>query len=531
MTGNNSEVRATVVDASGNMIVVGSFSGTIGFGATTLTCTGYRNAFVAKWSPASGSFIWAYRAGGIVNDEARAVAVSGNSIYIAGSFRSRTADFGAINLTNSSTTNISDYPSDLFVAKLTDAGTSASFEWVKQPAGTYAEECTGLAINGSQVYVTGNIYGTSPPGRPGQSGCNGCPNNVAFGTISLPATMGWAPDGFVAKLVDAGASATWVWATRIGGPGDDYIRAVALNGSSIYYAGRIQSPPFGIGIGTGYTIGKLTDAGSTFTLTWTQGSTNTGNDFANALVIDGSNVYVAGSFVRNFSYGSTTLTSAGDDDIFVAKLSDAGLASSFVWVQRAGGAFSDNATALAIKGSSVYTAGNFGDSYRSSGVCVARFTDSGATGSFNWEQHSSTDGYNTAFALALNGLNVWLAGYAKTSARFGSLSIGGPADSFAGFLASLVDATGLAATPPSLLSAIALSPNPAHGRATIQLPPISGTTTATLALLDALGRTLRTQPAATNAKAELDLTGLPAGLYAVRVQAGGSTATRRLVVE
>jgi hypothetical protein len=54
---------------------------------------------------------------------------------------------------------------------------------------------------------------------------------------------------------------------------------------------------------------------------------------------------------------------------------------------------------------------------------------------------------------------------------------------------------------------------------------------ATLTLLDAMGRTVRTQAAATNARTELDLAGLPAGLYAVRVQPGGSTATRRLVVE
>ena len=85
--------------------------------------------------------------------------------------------------------------------------------------------------------------------------------------ISLPATMGWAPGGFVVKLDDAGTSATWIWATRIGGPGDDYINAVALNCNSIYYAGRIERPPFRLPTGTWYTIGKLTDAGSTFTLT------------------------------------------------------------------------------------------------------------------------------------------------------------------------------------------------------------------------------------------------------------------------
>ena len=76
-TGENSRVSATAVDVAGNIIVVGEFSGTVSFGATTLTSAGYLDAFVAKWSPGSGSFIWAYRAGGTFGDEARAVAING----------------------------------------------------------------------------------------------------------------------------------------------------------------------------------------------------------------------------------------------------------------------------------------------------------------------------------------------------------------------------------------------------------------------------------------------------------------------
>ena len=64
-------------------------------------------------------------------------------------------------------------------------------------------------------------------------------------------------------------------------------------------------------------------------------------------------------------------------------------------------------------------------------------------------------------------------------------------------------------------------PHPAT--ATIQLPTIPGTGTATLILLDALGRTLRTQAVATNSKAELDLTGLPAGWWSNSCTASGAT--------
>ncbi len=62
----------------------------------------------------------------------------------------------------------------------------------------------------------------------------------------------------------------------------------------------------------------------------------------------------------------------------------------------------------------------------------------------------------------------------------------------------------------------------------MQLSP--GTGPATLTVLDALGRPVRTQTAS-GTRAELDLTNLMPGLYAVRVQAGAATATRRLMVE
>jgi hypothetical protein len=78
------------------------------------------------------------------------------------------------------------------------------------------------------------------------------------------------------------------------------------------------------------------------------------------------------------------------------------------------------------------------------------------------------------------------------------------------------------------LSNPALFPNPAHGRATVQVP---GGASATLTVLDALGRALRTQAVAADAPAELDLTGLAPGLYTLRVVAGPHTTTRRLAVE
>ena len=55
VNGAASMVTATAIDASGNVHVAGYFTGTVSFGATTLTSAGDRDVFVAKWSRASAA--------------------------------------------------------------------------------------------------------------------------------------------------------------------------------------------------------------------------------------------------------------------------------------------------------------------------------------------------------------------------------------------------------------------------------------------------------------------------------------------
>ena len=117
---------------------------------------------------------------------------------------------------------------------------------------------------------------------------------------------------------------------------------------------------------------------------------------------------------------------------------------------------------------------------------------------------------------------------------FGNLSVMTPTNTPAAFLAFLTDATLTATTPALSGSAFTLAPNPARASTIVQLPALPGTATATLTLLDALGRAVRTTTVAlppAGLRYELSLAGLPPGLYALRVQAGTDRATRRLVVE
>ncbi|OUJ74577.1 hypothetical protein BXP70_07305 [Hymenobacter crusticola] len=92
----------------------------------------------------------------------------------------------------------------------------------------------------------------------------------------------------------------------------------------------------------------------------------------------------------------------------------------------------------------------------------------------------------------------------------------------------------LAAHSSEPLAELSLSPNPARTSVTVQLPARPGATQATLTLIDALGRTVRTQAGALSAgglRQELALSGLAQGMYVVHVQVGAAHGVRRLLVE
>ena len=541
--GSESQITATATDAGGNVYVAGQFRGTIQVGSITLVGGAWQQLFVAKWNAASGMFAWAQQTNGTTGGiDARALAVSGSSIYVGGTM-SNTVTFGNISLTSGGS-------NEAYVAKLTDAGSTGSFTWVQRTSGRGLSVGTtdALAVSGTTVYVAGGFQGT-----------------VAFGNSS-PANAG-SYDAYVAKLTDAGSTAAWGWVQPAGGGGADAAVGLTVSGTNVYVAGYFASSTASFGSANltntnswqeGF-VAKLTDVGSSASFVWTQQVAGDGIDIIRSVALSGNALYIAGYTTGiSASFGATTLfnTAPNTYHLFVAKLTDAGPTGSFGWAMTTGRSGINTASAVAVNGANVYVTGSFsgevsfgsnvltsilgpvlnpgpgtppGTLYPTSDVFVAKLADAGVSSAWAWAQPAggrSGDGAS-ALALAPNGL-VYAAGGTTPPATFGALTVAGTANNGVGFLASLTDPTLTATTASLSPEGISIFPNPAHGRAIIQLPPA---TTATLTLLDALGRTLRTQTAPTNARAELDLTGLAPGLYALRVRAGAETATRRLVVE
>lgn len=125
------------------MYLTGTFEGTISFGSTALTSAGQTDVFVAKWDAATRSFACAQRAGS--TDNATAIAVLGNSVYVAGDYNGSQASFGNVVLLNQGTPQGMYIPRDGFVAKLADTGSSADFAWALPEGLRQQRELRGLA--------------------------------------------------------------------------------------------------------------------------------------------------------------------------------------------------------------------------------------------------------------------------------------------------------------------------------------------------------------------------------------------------
>ena len=91
----------------------------------------------------------------------------------------------------------------------------------------------------------------------------------------------------------------------------------------------------------------------------------------------------------------------------------------------------------------------------------------------------------------------------------------------------------LAAAPAAAAAEAALFPNPARGGFAVQLPAAWGAVPVRAELLNALGQVVRQQATALPAGATFYFTteGLAAGVYVLRMQAGGHTLARRVVLD
>jgi hypothetical protein len=158
------------------------------------------------------------------------------------------------------------------------------------------------------------------------------------------------------------------------------------------------------------------------------------------VAVDGSgNSYITGSFKDVASFGSTTLTSVGVEDIFIASYNASG---NLVWAKRAGGTSKDAANGIDVDSSgNSYITGEF-QSNASFGsttltstsflpdIFLARYD---ASGNVLWARGAGGSSGDYGRNIAVDGSgNSYITGEIEGSASFGSIPLpnSGGADIF-----------------------------------------------------------------------------------------------------
>ncbi len=200
------------VDAAGNALVTGFFSGTASFATaptpTVLTAAGFGDVFVTKFAGGTGAAAWAVQARGTSDDFGYGVAVdaAGNALvtgFFYGTVRFATAPTPTV-LTAAGST-------DIFVAKF--AGSTGAAAWAVRAGGSNFDFGNGVAVDAAgNALVTGSFIGT-----------------VRFATAPTATVLiAVGPiDVFVAKF--AGDTGAATWAVQAGGSDNDSGSGVAVD--------------------------------------------------------------------------------------------------------------------------------------------------------------------------------------------------------------------------------------------------------------------------------------------------------------
>lgn len=345
------EGLAIATDNSGNVYVAGYFENSVTFGGTTLTsnATDEYAAFVIKLN-SSGTIQWAKKINSTYNGRATGITIdaSGNIIV-----------YGVVN----------DYTGNtgesFFIAKYNSAGTQTAYT-------LYGTSTIGLRYsesisNDSQnnIYITGRYSNSLTLGGitlTGNINTNGfiaklnstgtvlwaknanCPTDDSnFKDITIDNAgdvyaIGYGDDGTTIEstslvipantrrpiIAKFGSSGNFIWAKTIPRGSAAFNKIIVSTDNKLYITGYFSNDTLqydnilipNAGSGDGLLM-RLNSSGSA---EWVKGFGGALDERGFGIVKDNTdNIFVAGGFRGTVVFGSTTLTSNGSEDIYLAK--------------------------------------------------------------------------------------------------------------------------------------------------------------------------------------------------------------------
>jgi hypothetical protein len=296
ITGTCADYFSGLKYKNGFIYAAGSFCDSVSFDTINLISNGLSDIYVLKMDT-MGNIVWVKKEGGSWDDYGRGIDVdASNNVFLSGLF-SDTVSFGPFQL-------IAQGAADIFICKYSSNGTE---QWVKQIGGPFATgaQCGAIAIdqNGSP-YLIGRIR-----------------NDFSIDTNNFIGDRGF----MLFKFDDNG---NFQWLRQAYSSRDcAWVNITIDNFNDIYLSGVFQDSAFfdhDTLIGTGYNpyiacFARYTLNGN---ITWIVQTTTP--MYSNPSCIQSYNdstLITTGEFEVSIDFDSSTLTSAGDYDIFLAKLS------------------------------------------------------------------------------------------------------------------------------------------------------------------------------------------------------------------
>jgi PKD repeat protein len=194
------------------------------------------------------------------------------------------------------------------------------------------------------------------------------------------------------------------WIRQFGTSGPDYALAIDAVGD-IYVTGRVAID------GHDLLLRKYDAEGNEI---WTQQLGTTSVDWAYAIAVNNSGLYVAGTTSGAFP-GQNNI---GLSDAYLAKFD---LDGNLIWIRQFGTSSADYARDICVKPSEIYVAGVFGND------CYLRKYDD--DGNVVWSQQFGTSSLNQAWHVFSDASGVYMGGL-TTGTLPGQIRFGGYTDAF-----------------------------------------------------------------------------------------------------
>jgi membrane-bound inhibitor of C-type lysozyme len=381
--------------ATGRIAITGNFTGSVDFGGGTMTSAGGNDGFIATFEP-DGTFIAQRQFGDAGNQFGEALAWSSeNELFVTGYFA------GSVNLGGGTLTSAG--ANDIFLARY-------DFRLTHRGSVKFGDASTQLVNDltiddGDNVIITGYYQGT-----------------VNFGGSLL--TSAGSNDMYLAKF---SKSLGHVWSKSFGdatgsqvgmGVGTGDVEDVFVCG---YYSGTINlgGATFTSAGSNDIFLAKFSSAG---VHKWSKSFGDASNQVANKIgVSPAGDVYMTGFFTGTVNLGGLLLTSAGAEDMFLAKYNSGG---SHIWSKQFGDASTQVGTAVAADNQAVYLTGQ--------GIGNVNF------GLGNQVSKGGRDAYFAKFNP--DGTPVWGRLFGDASDQFGiGIDVGAGRVAMAGYFTGTMD--------------------------------------------------------------------------------------------